>query len=119
MTGEHLLSERATITDRVPTRDVDDNLVRDGYGNVITAPVVRELVPAWHQQTARGENLAGQDVRDETWDLFLAAGDPLSATSKVTIGGVDYEVVGEPWQTVNPRTRERGLVQATIRRTAG
>lgn len=107
--ADHLLTERATITSRNPTG------ARDGDGNVITVNASR-TTDCYHEQTARDEQ---DPVVGQTWNLFLPADDPLTASDSVTIDGVAFEVIGAPWQTYNPRTLQNGLVEATLRRTDG
>lgn len=114
MTPDHLLTETATVTERTPTGS------RDGYGNVLTANATR-TAPCWHEPVliATTENTVGGDIREETWTLFLPAGDPLAGTDAVTIDGVSFEVIGGPAPWRNPRTAEFVYVQATLRRTDG
>lgn len=110
MPGEHLLTELATITIRTPTG------ARDAYGAVLVAEDTR-TAPCWHYQTARDET---QPVAEQTWEAWFPPGDPLSATDKVTIDSIDFEVVGPPsGRQTNPRTGELDLVRATLRRTDG
>lgn len=115
MNGEHLLAETAVITDRAEQTDDDGNLVRDGYGNVQTVETIR-TVRCWHAQRASTEIAP---FADATFDAWFPPGDPISSTSKVTIAGTAYEVIGMPTQLTNPRTSELALVQAEIRRTTG
>lgn len=110
MNGAHLLTELATITDRTQTDD------RDSDGNPIITETTREDVPCWHEQVSSGEI---PPIAEQTHDLYLPAGDPTTATAKVTIGPDSFEVIGPPAQLVNPRSGELALVKAAIRKTTG
>lgn len=112
LTGEHLLTMRATVTSRTPTG------VRDSYGNVQVAETVRTFVPFWHELISSGEFIP---IGEQTHDAWFPPGDPLAQTDKVVddATGEAFEVIGPPAQPVNPRTDELGLVKATLRRTTG
>lgn len=110
LTGEHLLTKPADVTDPVPTG------ARDGYGNVLTAPAVRERVPFWYYQISGDE--VGVVAGQTHWG-FLPPGDPVKATSSIAVDGLSFEVIGPPAQDTNPRTTELGLVRVVLRRTDG
>lgn len=114
MNGEHLLSQTAIVTDRTPLV-VDGELSRDEFGVVQTVETTR-TVRCWTAQTASGEF---PPIAEATSDGFFPPCDPISSTSKVTVNGLTFEVVGPPAQLINPRNGEPALVLAVLRRTTG
>lgn len=112
MKPDHLLTETATITARSPSG------ARDSYGNV-TLTAISRTADCYHEQNTADENTVGGDIREETWTLYVPTGDPLTSTDSVSVNGQSFEVIGQPWQTWNPRTSANGHVRATLRRTDG
>jgi hypothetical protein len=106
-----LLNTPCTITRRTSSTS------EDAYGDTIpgttTTTTVCEL-----QQRQRSEQ-PGAEVSDTIWLLILPAGTGIDTGDKVTVDGVDYEMVGDPWPARNPRTGQASHVEATLRRTAG
>lgn len=109
MNIDHLLCETATVTSRVPTS------TQDAYGVVQTTAATRTTI-CLHQQSFSGES---GSIVERTFNAYFPPDDPLLATDKVTIDGTDFEVIGGPWPTLNPRTGDAWQVEATLRRTDG
>lgn len=89
----------------------------DAYGNeneaADTVTTVCELQQ--RQRTEDGET----GVATGDWLLFLPAGTVLKSSSTVTVDGVTYEVVGDPWPVWDPFQQDPSHIEATLRRTAG
>lgn len=51
--------------------------------------------------------------------MILPAGTDVQGDDAVQVDGEVYELVGEPWEARNPRTRQVSHIEATARRTAG
>ena len=43
----------------------------------------------------------------------------MNTSDTVIVDGQEYELVGEPWDARNPRTRAQSHIEATVRRTRG
>ncbi len=70
-------------------------------------------------QTQSDEDTANTDVQTETFDLVLhkSAAGLVDASSRATVDGITYEVIGTPWQAVNARTTQIEYVKMKVRRT--
>lgn len=69
-------------------------------------------------QTSRSDQTAGQELGFQEFRLVLDAGAVADHASRVIIDGTTYEVYGDPWYALNPRTKEVSHLEATVRRTA-
>jgi hypothetical protein len=109
---ERLLNLTASVT----------RVVRDGTEDAFGDPTETTLTATyrcWLAQAGADEATVNQDVQREDFALYLEAGASggIDGTDRVTVGGVEYEVVGPPWSAINPRTGQTTHVVATIRRT--
>jgi hypothetical protein len=88
----------------------------DDYGNdtqtVTWAETVCEL-----QQRQRDEPGEMGETSATDWRLYLPAGTDIDTSDTVIVNDQIFEVVGDPWQARNPRTRQQSHVEATVRRT--
>lgn len=92
--------------------------VDDGYGNLQSTEVIQEAVCEL-QQRQRDEPASTGQVSEEQWIAFFPAGTALDAGDGLLVDGERYEVLGDPWQTRNPRTKQWGQLEATLSRAAG
>lgn len=94
---------------------VTDAGADDEYGNP-TETTTTTIVWGELQQQSRNEEGGGRHVLEGVYRLFVEPGASVVGWDRVTIGGVDYEVDGPPWQVRNPRTGTISHVEATLRR---
>lgn len=111
MSLAQLLNRTVTITTQSPSGTAD------GYGNETDTPTTVETVGEL-QQRQRDEDATG-GVSDTSWLLVVPAGTEIAADSTVTVDGLAYEVIGDPWPARSPRTGEVHHIEATLQRTAG
>jgi hypothetical protein len=88
---------------------------KDRYGNKRAASETVETVCEL-QQRRRTEDPEQGELSDTVWDLFLPAGTELTTADSVTVDGVTYQLVGDPWPVRNPATQQDSHVEATVRR---
>jgi hypothetical protein len=107
-----LLNRPVTIIGRSASGD------EDAYGNDVATETLTETV--CELQQVRREEPAGEGETTRTdWLLILPAGTPVRTGDIAVVGGLEYELVGDPWQARNPRTRVESHIEATCRRTGG
>jgi len=107
-----LLTLTCTITSRAGTGSVD------AYGDeTVAETTVTTLCEL--QQRQRSETSDPGEIASSTWLLILPAGTAIGPGDTVTIGGDDYELVGEAWAARNPRTEAASHVECTVKRTVG
>jgi len=102
------LTEPVTLHLRTPGAE-------DEHGNPATTESDLEVSGYASRQIASEQGEAGVVV-GESMRLFLAAGTPLTGWDAVTIGGQEYEVIGDAWEVFNPRLGAVHHVEADIRR---
>jgi hypothetical protein len=109
MSLNQLLSLNCTIERRTAGGE-------DDYGNdtVTVTPLdtVCEL-----QQAKRDEPDSQGELSATDWRLYLPAGTDIDTSDTVIVNDLVFEVVGDPWQARNPRTRTLSHVEATVRKT--
>lgn len=110
-----LLNTPCTITRKTETED------KDAHGNPVTEPVEVETVCELQQLQQRGEQEPESmgELSDTRWLVIFPPGTVITTAATVTVGGQEYEMVGDPWNARNPRTQTEHHVEATLRRTAG
>lgn len=112
MTVTDLMTRTCTITRRSESGTFDD------FGNDIpeetTESVLCEL-----QQVARQEPGDLGEISDTRWTLFLPEGTDIRTGDAVTVSGVTYELIGDPWDARNPRTTLESHIECTLRKTGG
>jgi hypothetical protein len=108
-----MMSQIATIT-TVANSDTET----DRYGNPDEVTSTDEWRCLVSQHRSPAEALVDQDVLQADWLLCLEAAAPVTGYDRVTVDGIEYEVVGPPWLVQNPRTRSTDHVEALLRRAA-
>lgn len=100
--------------------DVEDTGMRDEFGDATEQTTPAGPFKCWLSQTARTEETANADTQAQTWDLYLeaAADGHVDGSSRGTVDGVTYELVGPPWPARNARTGRLEYVEATVRKVA-
>jgi len=89
----------------------------DEYGNPISEDT--ELATVCELQQRRSEEPGAVGERAVTdWVIFLPAGTPIATADAVTVDEHRLEVIGDPWEVRNPRTRHDSHVEL-VARTAG
>lgn len=68
----------------------------DDYGNAVVGPPRDESWAAWYEPRSSGEDTAAKDQQVYGYWVNLPLDAPLTAADAVVIGGVEYQVVGEP-----------------------
>lgn len=72
------------------------------------------------QQTQRTEPPSEGELSVTTWDAFFPAGTQLDTNDEVLTDELgEFEVIGKPWRTRNPRTQQFGQVEVTLKQTRG
>lgn len=104
-----LLNRPCTITSRTASGEIDES--GDETYTPTTVETVCEL-----QQRRRDEPDAQGEFSDTDWLIFLPAGTAIDTSDTVTVDGVTYEVVGDPWPARNPRTQTVSHVEASLRK---
>lgn len=93
----------------------------DGKGNDVytTAPTDVAGCAVW--PTGSTEQLQGQDTVAADLTVMVPAGAPVTVTaiSKATVRGVDYEVTGTPGDWRSPFTRRRPGFEVRLTRITG
>jgi hypothetical protein len=89
----------------------------DKYGDV-TETTTSATYKGFIQQRARSEQDSLEALEAEVWVLFVEPGAPLTGWDAVQVDGVTYELIGPPWQTINPRTGDLWQIEATLRRVS-
>lgn len=107
-----LLNKPCVITRR--EYDLDNT---DSYGDATFDETEVETVCELQQRQRSEEGDPGQ-LSKTSWLLVLPHGTEISSADTVTVGGDDYEVVGEPW-AAEQGSREMWHVEATVVRTSG
>jgi hypothetical protein len=107
-----LLNRTVVITQRSASEAIDD------YGSEVPDETTVTTRGELQQQQRTEQDLAGE-TSDTRWLLILPAGTLIGTGDSVEVDGHEYELVGEPWSAVNPRTGAASHVEATLRRVAG
>lgn len=105
---QSMLSQPVTLYTRAPGGP-------DEYGDpseVETAHTVQGLLGRQSQAT---ESAGGFEQETDVRSLWLDPSAPLDGWSRVEVNGQSWEVVGPPWQGVNPRTGTPWYVRANVR----
>lgn len=89
----------------------------DEFGNVVPVETLVSIVGEL-QQTRADEPLEDGETSDTRWTLFVPAGTPLATGDAVIVANQVYELIGDPWQARNPRTRQESHIECRLRRTA-
>lgn len=109
---DELINRPCVIMRRTSTGSVD------GHGNATTTTTstttVCELQQNDHTEPA-GEGVIAVGV----WTLILKAGEVIGPDDRVVVGGLVYEVRGEPWDARDPETGEVDHIEATLVITDG
>lgn len=110
MTLAGLLGDTCVITRRTAGTALDAD------GNQISTTVAGTTTCSL-QQTQRTEPDDQGEFSLTTWDLFLPTGTGIDTGDYVTVGGTNYEVVGQPWDATEGSTAVHH-VEATVKRSA-
>jgi hypothetical protein len=73
-------------------------------------------VRCWLHQEQRREETDNRAVHLEEWRLYLPPDTAITATSRVAVDGVPYELFGPPWPAHNPRLGRVTHIECTVRR---
>jgi hypothetical protein len=106
-----LLSRDCTILHRAQSSNTNR------YGDEIPAGTT-EVTVCELQQVRRAESQEGE-IAETTLKLYMLPTVSLTTGDAVTVGGITYELVGEPNLLHHPRTGTAHHLEATVRRTAG
>lgn len=93
-----------------------DSGATDRYGSPRASVSEMETVCELQQRT-RDEPGDQGELSATDWRLYLPAGTDIDTSDTVIVDGIVFEVVGDPWQARNPRTRSQSHVEATLRKT--
>lgn len=69
---------------------------QDAYGNDVFAADVDETVSAWFEPRTSGEDVSAREQQVSGYWVYLPLSAPLGGADAVVIGGVEYQVVGDP-----------------------
>lgn len=111
-----LITRPCTITRgaRVDRDDFDLDVDDPEAPEPETVEAVCEL-----QQRQRSEDRDGGEVSSTDWTGYFLPDVELGTADVVTVEGVAYEVVGDPWKARDPLLDRDSHVEASLRRTAG
>jgi hypothetical protein len=107
-----LLNRPCTITRR------GDSDALDEYNDPIPAVPVEIETVCELQQQQRTEPVDQGESSDTRWALFLPAGTDITTGDSITVDGLAYEMVGDPWHARDPITKRESHLEANVRRTA-
>lgn len=112
MTLNGLINRPCTITHRSAGTE------RNEFGDEIPAETTTETVCEL-QQRQRSEDSDRGEISSTGWVLFLPYDTLLATGDTVTVGGVSYEVDGEPWAALDPEphTGDDSHIEASLKRT--
>lgn len=100
---------------------LDAPLAVDGYGDQAPdwSAATRRRVRGWIDQQARQEvrDGAAREAEVSSWIVYLPAGDPITASSRVVYDGATFEVDGQPNRARTPRGPHH--VEASLRLVEG
>lgn len=71
------------------------------------------------QQRRADEPGGGGETSDADWIGFFLPSISLRTSSKITVDGETYEVVGDPWRVRSPFEQAEDHIEAELRRTTG
>jgi hypothetical protein len=108
----NLVNRPCTLIQRAPGST-------DELGNDIHAEVEVDTVCEIQQQRREEPGNAGE-VSITEWVGFFLPGTDLRTGDAVRVEGEgEFELVGDPWSTRNPRTQAFGQVEVSLRKVAG
>lgn len=111
MSIDALMNRPCGLLRRSPTGE------RDRFGNPKHDAVLIDTVCEL-QQRQRAEPGDDSELSDTTWALFLPAGTDVRTGDAIVVDDVTYELVGDPWDARNPRSRAVSHIEATVRLVA-
>lgn len=85
----------------------------DEYGDPVLVETKRS-VRCHARPLSSSEQSEG--ISEEKWKLYLPPGCPLAVSDRVTVAGIDFEVVTAPADRYNPRTGIVELLEAELER---
>lgn len=88
----------------------------DAYGNDMP---VKQLIPMLGELQQRTRTEAEGTVSVTGWLLILPAGTTLDTNDQVVVDGDTYEIAGDPWPAVNPRTGTESHVEVSLTLISG
>lgn len=87
--------------------------VVDEYGDHPISVVTDSTERCYLAQQARGE---ADEIEQERWTLYVLPGVLIDANDSVTVGGMDLQVLGNPWVVLDPVTGYETHIEATMQR---
>lgn len=105
MTAARLINRPGVLTVRIHDGTPDD------YNNPTVTTTSRQVL-CWYEQAQRSERTGLADQQSETHRLFLRSGENLTGWDKLTVDGLEFEVMGPPWKVINPRTQQASHIEA-------
>lgn len=97
---------------------------RDNFGErTAGSPVTVEGCAAWRGSSSKAfggsKATAGQETVTFTATLVVPPGTAITATDRVTLDGIVYEVDGEPVTWQSPLTGTQSGIEVTLRKVIG
>lgn len=83
----------------------------DDYNNPTETTVARSVL-CWYEQAQAAEATANTNRQEETHRLFLRSCEDMTGWDRLAVNGLEFEVIGPPWEAVNPRTRQVSHIEA-------
>jgi hypothetical protein len=104
------------------TRTADGD--EDVYGNPTEETVESDGVCWYHQGTSGGQSKGDRaeesggltELSTDWWTFYFPADTDVTARSAVTVPDGTFELVGEPWKAVHPRTGDVEYILASAER---
>lgn len=108
-----LINRPCTLVRRSPSGATDD------YGRALRGETRIETVCEL-QQARRDEPSDQADLSVTLWSAFFLPGDDVRTGDALVVDGVEYEMVGDPWDARSPFAGSRlDHVEATVKRAGG
>lgn len=111
MTLTDLINRPCTITRRTA------GATQSAYGDLLVEETTTAAVCELQQRQHTEDDELGE-LSITVWDLFLLADTDIQTGDAITVDGIEYEVIGDPWRARNPRTQTESHVQATVKRSS-
>lgn len=111
-----LINRRCQVVRRLPGTDTDP------YGRQIPREEIVDTLCEFQRVVRRtvDEEAGGYgELSDTLWQVFFLPGFELRTGDALIVDGISYELVSDPWEARNPRTRQVTHIEAVVRRTAG
>lgn len=103
-----------TLTGTITTTSAS---TADRYNDPTEATATAE-VACYIEQRRTTDDTSGLSVASADWLGIFPAGTTLTASDRVTVASLTYQVYGDPWPVHDPRSGMTSHIEANLRRTS-